>query len=395
MLADDFHRAKIINDSFSTEISRDGSLVLVRGEEVVNVWTPHDPPEYRLALQSPYYLPPDHRPLTAGLARLSQDGKHLTLVSPTSTNWRVDMRDARDGHLTRDVKWDFSQGEPFLLTDRLAIGVTKNNYEKTRPMQVWNLLSMTPTKRLAEDAPGPINDSQVSASGVVALRFYSDKMGGRLVRLHDGETLANIREGWSALSFSPESATLAHGIGDGHIFWRSLKTGQRIGSFVSGPVRPLYDLLFVDEVGLITNEGSTVRLWELDLPQLERGETPRVSHEMVATNDRILKTALSPDKKWLATGHAGGEVILWSAKTWTPVAELAGHQDMIRSLQFSADSSTILSADLSGDLRHWSIDRHWRPVICEQWRTELQRLTISREVVGEKTLIRIEGKPTL
>jgi len=379
-----------VQDDYLAEISPDGDLVLVRGTELVSTWVPRE------KLDQQVVLPPSYRSPDRSFARLSADGARITQVVGDDLSLSVDTWPVRRPSDTpeRSRSWNPSNGLPHLLSDKAILSLLPPidpQRPKVRRIQVWSAESFSRGHLFKDPAPGAIFDTQISENGVVAIRFHSREIGGRLVDGHTGNTLVDIREGWSAGAFSPRSQTFAHGAGDGHIFWRSLLSGKVISSFQTGKVSALRDLVFLKEIGLISNEGTAVSLWELDPTRAQ----PRVSYQMVLSNDTISKFVVSSNQKWFVTGHINGEIILWDAKTWTPVAEFSGHSEVIQDLQFSSDGSTLVSADTGGNFRLWDIDPRSRAMSGDSWATNYKRLRITRSVDQEKTLIRIEGRPPL
>ncbi|MEJ2013452.1 MAG: WD40 repeat domain-containing protein [Anaerolineales bacterium] len=106
-----------------------------------------------------------------------------------------------------------------------------------------------------------------------------------------------------------------------------------------------------DEVHLATFSGDReLSLWD------------SISGERVLTQAypgrRIYNAAFSSDGAWLAVGNpASDKVELWETASGRRAATLAGHAAFIMRLAFSPDSDLLASADDSGLIKVWSVDR--------------------------------------
>jgi WD40 repeat protein len=75
----------------------------------------------------------------------------------------------------------------------------------------------------------------------------------------------------------------------------------------------------------------------------ESGETLATLQSHTA---HIFSCAWSPDDRFLATGAQDGKIALWDSRNWTrPLAELPNALSCSRSLHFTANSSTLISAE--------------------------------------------------
>lgn len=69
----------------------------------------------------------------------------------------------------------------------------------------------------------------------------------------------------------------------------------------------------------------------------------------------VFVVALSPDGQILATGDSRGEIRLWQANSYQPIATLTGHSNWIFALTWSPDGKTLASSSLDRTVRLWDI----------------------------------------
>jgi WD40 repeat protein len=83
--------------------------------------------------------------------------------------------------------------------------------------------------------------------------------------------------------------------------------------------------------------------------------------ELRGHGDKIRQVQFSPDGNWLVTASADRTARLWATRRWVPVATLKGHSDGVHDAQFSPDGKSIVTAGDS-TARLWEVDGN-RPVI--------------------------------
>ncbi len=72
-------------------------------------------------------------------------------------------------------------------------------------------------------------------------------------------------------------------------------------------------------------------------------------------SSNLVRSAFSPDDRWLAVAMANHVIRLLDGKTGKPIAELKGHTNWIRMLTFSADGMLLASASADQTARLWRI----------------------------------------
>ncbi|KIJ13100.1 hypothetical protein PAXINDRAFT_81826 [Paxillus involutus ATCC 200175] len=165
---------------------------------------------------------------------------------------------------------------------------------------------------------------------------------------HEKVVELGAHSGWvKSLAFSPDSARVVSGSGDGTVIVWSTTTGERL----LGPLKGHTDR--VDSVVFSPNGNqfascsgdSTVRLWDATTLQ-QIG--PALQH------DQVYSVAISPDGHHLAT--TGGEektITIWNAMTYDKVIEWEGHSGLVWSLGFSSDSARLASGSKDGAVIVW------------------------------------------
>ena len=65
--------------------------------------------------------------------------------------------------------------------------------------------------------------------------------------------------------------------------------------------------------------------------------------------------AYSPCGDFLASGSADGHVRLWDARSGEFMAEFRGHEEKVKSVVFTPDSSDIISSSEDGTVLGWNV----------------------------------------
>ena len=63
----------------------------------------------------------------------------------------------------------------------------------------------------------------------------------------------------------------------------------------------------------------------------------------------------SRDGDFLAAGLSDGRVRMWDAKSGGFVAEFRGHEDKVKTVEFTTDDNTIISSSDDGTVRIWDL----------------------------------------
>ncbi len=107
-------------------------------------------------------------------------------------------------------------------------------------------------------------------------------------------------------------------------------------------------LAFSPQGDLLASGGfRTVKLWRY--PRDVQRLTLQVGEQAVTT------VAVSPDRKWLATGAADNSIKLWDLETGQASRTLTGHEAAVTSLRYSASGDQLYSASADRTIRVWNV----------------------------------------
>jgi WD40 repeat protein len=71
--------------------------------------------------------------------------------------------------------------------------------------------------------------------------------------------------------------------------------------------------------------------------------------------DDVLKLALSPDGKQVATGSVDKSVRIWEAEKLTQLRTLTGLNDVVYTVAFSPDGKRVSGGAYNGNVAVWSV----------------------------------------
>ena len=170
----------------------------------------------------------------------------------------------------------------------------------------------------------------------------------RIATLKGRRLCGEHTDGVAAVSFSPDGALLASGLGDRTVLLWDVATREQVAT--------LGHRLWVNAVsfspdGTLLASGlwhRTVLLWDV------------ATREQVATleghTNVVYSVSFSPDGALLATGGWDGMVILWDVLTREKIIAF-GHTDAIRSVSFSPDGTTLAAGGQDGTILLWNVDK--------------------------------------
>jgi WD40 repeat protein/beta-lactamase regulating signal transducer with metallopeptidase domain len=85
-------------------------------------------------------------------------------------------------------------------------------------------------------------------------------------------------------------------------------------------------------------------------------ETATGSARFALHSEDLRAHAFSPDGAILATGHSGGNVLLWDARDGRELAVLKGHRHAVKAIAFAPDSRALATLDAERAVKLWSLE---------------------------------------
>jgi len=166
--------------------------------------------------------------------------------------------------------------------------------------------------------------------------------------------LVGHRYGVGAVGFSPDDALIASADGAGGLrLWYSPNhpTGSWSSRELLGAQTSINQIAFSPDGQLLAGTSDDgLRLWSL--------ATDRQTHLLQGATLSARMCAFSPDGRWLASGHLGHTICLWSLAEPTGIVlrhTLDQHTNLICALLFSPDSRTLFSSSYDDTLRRWEV----------------------------------------
>jgi WD40 repeat protein len=161
-----------------------------------------------------------------------------------------------------------------------------------------------------------------------------------------------------ALEFSPDGKSLAAGLwasttqGGMTKVWNVATKGQ-VFALGGSDKQSVHSVTFSpDGKTLVTGTDTAVKCWDMQTGQ-ERGRLKELKNGAwavaFARNGRILATATSGSDR---------SVRIWDAVTLKELASFVAHQDMVRCLAFSPDSSLLATGSYDRTVKLWDVASH-------------------------------------
>lgn len=155
---------------------------------------------------------------------------------------------------------------------------------------------------------------------------------------------------WAAIGLAQQEAYLAL---DTDILLLDIATGETISRFAGHLGGGVMKLAFAPNGRFLLSSSfdNTVRVWEMD--ESIRGEC---RHVLTGHHGTPTQIAISPNGRFAATGGHDTELILWDLEAGEALRRWQGHKEMIMSLHFTPDGTSVISTSLDESIRMWRVD---------------------------------------
>jgi WD40 repeat protein len=168
-----------------------------------------------------------------------------------------------------------------------------------------------------------------------------DTETGKVIRALKGHggpvrSVAYFKDGKRALSGSMSDYTIRE--------W-DLERGKELRRF-KGEERPDSLCISADERSLVTTEGGTVRLWDLELW--------KPSHTLEGHDSRVHGAFFTSDGRRIISGSLG-EVRVWEAKTGKSLGKFGDGDFFVESVAVSSDGGRVLLGGIN-ELQLWDVE---------------------------------------
>lgn len=186
--------------------------------------------------------------------------------------------------------------------------------------------------------------------GNIELKWETENALQNLIGIKD----PGIENGQESLAFSPDEKILASAGWNKYIHLWNVSNGDQITSFPESRDRKFQHLLFTrdgTEIIASTIDGY-ITFWNVTSGALQ--------NEFLLPYGESRDIALSSNGSLLATGSKSGStvlptVFLWDISTNDLVENFTGHNDGVRSLDFSPDDTLLASGGVDGTVRIWNL----------------------------------------
>jgi WD40 repeat protein len=193
-----------------------------------------------------------------------------------------------------------------------------------------------------------------SGDGTVLLWDVASR---KMVRVFTGHTASVL-----SVAFSSDGTRIASGSGDGDVMVWDIGSSGGQQTF-KGHSNWVWSVAFSPDGQTLASGGrdGTLRLWNLD------PATAAITPTLVLTDNRsiVVSVAFSPNKikPILASGDAGGGMILWDMSAWQSdksrparSARLFPHSSIVWGLSFSPDGAMLVTSSDASRVRFWRVD---------------------------------------
>jgi WD40 repeat protein len=280
-----------------------------------------------------------------------RDGAHA-IAADTTTEGTINVWDLRSREITRSFRVGRRLSYFALDEGRGLLAAASRNGAGEYAIGLFDFATGRHVRQIGDGHPlYGVDGLFVAQEGL--LTCYAD----RAVR--EESTLWSFETGRQLAHFGRPAEAIAadkRTVLGGHVIW-DLTSGRVRGELKRGS-RIWGHALSGDGNRAVSETGRSGILWN------DRGE---VVQSLGDQSSAIARAAFSPDGRFLITGRYaetfrgnGRLLVLRDGHTGRLLAELPGHEKVVRGIAFSPDGSSALSAGLHGELILWKIPRDAR-----------------------------------
>lgn len=192
-----------------------------------------------------------------------------------------------------------------------------------------------------------------SPDGLLAVTGSED----RTAQLWDAKTGNKIGPPMShgdlvwAVAFSPDGQVLVTVGKDKVARCWNVHTGQPIGDPIEHDAAVFAVAFSPDGRTIVTGSGNgpsgTAQIWDV--------ETRKLIYKAEEFRGTVFAVAFSPDGSKIVAGCGDRKAHLYDAKTFAPLGELVGHQDVVYAVAFTPDGRRLLTGSHDRTARFWNI----------------------------------------
>ncbi|MDE0010637.1 MAG: dockerin type I domain-containing protein [Candidatus Poribacteria bacterium] len=196
-------------------------------------------------------------------------------------------------------------------------------------------------------------------TGITALTFTPDSAtivsaGWDAIYLWDVNTgqpkttLSGKTDYFVGIAVSPDGSTIAAGSDEATIWMWDLHTGQH-KTVLRGHRDPVEGLAFSPDGRILASAShdGTIRFWDPNT-----GEHQLTLH---GHSSGVISLRFSPDGRTLASGSWDSTIRLWDTETGETKTTLRGHSKAVEAVVFSPDGRTFASASRDNTIRLWGV----------------------------------------
>jgi WD40 repeat protein len=157
------------------------------------------------------------------------------------------------------------------------------------------------------------------------------------------------KQAWT-VDISDDGKRLAFGLGDGRVCLLSLPDGQPVCSS-AGHTKTVKAVRFRPEQPVLVSAGNddAIAVWYLN-----SDNTMTPGRMNIWQDSDVWDLHFSADGGLLASAEWDGDVRVYDAQSWQPLATLEGHESALRTVRFDSSSRLLLTASLDRTARVWT-----------------------------------------